>query len=82
MKKVAFFDVDGTIFRSSLLIEIVEQFIKDGTFPSEVEDVYADSYRAWRNREGSYEAYIDDVVQAFHYCQQYVQLVGGLARVG
>lgn len=65
MKKVAFFDVDGTIFRSSLLIEIVEQFIKEGVFPPEAEDVYVDSYRAWRNREGSYEAYIDDVVQAF-----------------
>ena len=27
MRKVAFFDVDGTIFRSSLLIELVEQLI-------------------------------------------------------
>jgi HAD superfamily hydrolase (TIGR01490 family) len=65
MKKVAFFDVDGTIFRSSLLIEIVEQFIKNGTFPKEVEDMYYDSYRAWQNREGSYEAYIEDVIKAF-----------------
>jgi HAD superfamily hydrolase (TIGR01490 family) len=65
MRKVAFFDVDGTIFRSSLLIEIVEQFIKEGIFPPEAEDMYLDSYRAWRNREGSYEEYIDDVVRAF-----------------
>lgn len=65
MKKVAFFDVDGTIFRSSLLIEIVEQFIKEGIFPPEAEEMYLDSYRAWRNREGSYEDYIDQVVQAF-----------------
>jgi HAD superfamily hydrolase (TIGR01490 family) len=65
MKKVAFFDVDGTIFRSSLLIEIVEQFIKDGVFPKDAEDIYHDSYRAWRNREGTYEAYIDDIIEAF-----------------
>jgi len=29
-KKVAVFDVDGTIFRSSLLIQLVEQLIRDG----------------------------------------------------
>lgn len=65
MKPVAFFDIDGTIFRSSLLIEIVEQLIREGVFPPEAEDLYADSYRRWRNREGAYEEYIDDVVVAF-----------------
>ncbi len=65
MKPVAFFDVDGTIFRSSLLIEIVEQLIKEGVFPKEAEEIYEDSYRAWRNREGSYDDYIYDVIEAF-----------------
>jgi HAD superfamily hydrolase (TIGR01490 family) len=65
MKPVAFFDVDGTIFRSSLLIEIVEQMIKEGAFPVEAEEMYSDSYRAWRNREGSYDEYIADVIEAF-----------------
>ena len=32
-KKVAVFDVDGTLFRSSLLIEIVETLIAAGVFP-------------------------------------------------
>lgn len=65
MKPVAFFDVDGTIFRSSLLIEIVEQLIREGVFPAEAEELYTDSYRAWRNREGSYDDYISDVIEAF-----------------
>jgi HAD superfamily hydrolase (TIGR01490 family) len=65
MKPVAFFDVDGTIFRSSLLIEIVEQLIKEGVFPAEAEESYLDSYNAWRNREGSYDEYITDVITAF-----------------
>lgn len=40
MKKVAFFDIDGTVFRSSLLIEIVEKLISEGVFPVESADEY------------------------------------------
>lgn len=65
MKPVAFFDVDGTIFRSSLLIEIVEALIREGVYPPEAEDMYLDSLRAWRNREGGYDDYIADVISAF-----------------
>jgi HAD superfamily phosphoserine phosphatase-like hydrolase len=65
MRPVAFFDVDGTIFRSSLLIEVVEQMIKEGLFPEEAKDMYEVSYRAWQNREGSYDDYIYDVIEAF-----------------
>ena len=65
MKPVAFFDVDGTIFRSSLLIEVVEQMIKEGLFPEEAKEMYEVSYRAWQNREGSYDDYIYDVIDAF-----------------
>jgi HAD superfamily hydrolase (TIGR01490 family) len=65
MKPVAFFDVDGTIFRSSLLIELVEALIREGVFPKEAEDMYLTSYRAWRNREGSYDDYIYDVIDTF-----------------
>jgi HAD superfamily hydrolase (TIGR01490 family) len=65
MKKVAFFDIDGTVFRSSLLIELVEALIKKGVFPEEVKDSYADALRAWRSRTGGYHTYIDAVVKAF-----------------
>lgn len=63
--KVAFFDIDGTVFRSSLLIELVEALIEEGVFSPEVRDSYYQSYSDWRNREGTYEAYIADVINAF-----------------
>jgi HAD superfamily hydrolase (TIGR01490 family) len=65
MKPVAFFDIDGTIFRSSLLIEIVQQLVKEEVFPAEAILEYQDSYQNWKNREGSYEEYIDDVISVF-----------------
>ncbi len=65
MQKVAFFDIDGTVFRSSLLIELVEALIVKGIFPKNVRAKYAIPYALWKNREGTYEAYIDAVVQVF-----------------
>ena len=65
MQKVAFFDIDGTVFRSSLLIELVEELITAGHFPVSTRDTYYDAYTAWRNREGTYEDYINAVVDAY-----------------
>ena len=64
-KKVAIFDIDGTIFRSSLLIEVTEALIQEGLFPVKAKDVYAASYQDWLNRKDSYQNYIGDVVKAF-----------------
>lgn len=63
---VAFFDVDGTIFRSSLFIELVEQMIKEELFPSTAHDFYHEEYRAWLEREGSYDDYITGVIESFY----------------
>lgn len=67
MKKLAVFDVDGTIFRSSLLIELVEVLIEEGTFPKNARAVYERPQKRWLNREkgGSYEAYASAVVESF-----------------
>ncbi len=64
-QKVAFFDIDGTVFRSSLLIELVEKLIDEGVFPTQTKDGYVDTYRKWRDREGSYGDYIKAVVAAY-----------------
>ena len=64
-KPVAFFDIDGTIFRSSLLIELVNKLVELEIFSGDAKDIYEQSHLAWQNREGSYEEYIDDVVKAF-----------------
>jgi len=65
MKKVAIFDIDGTIFRSSLLIEITEALIQEGIFPKTVKDIYIKAYENWANRKGSYDKYINAVIHAF-----------------
>jgi HAD superfamily hydrolase (TIGR01490 family) len=65
MQKVAFFDVDGTIFRSSLLIELVEGLIRQGVFPKAAALKYRQAHEDWRNREGDYEDYINDVIASF-----------------
>ena len=64
-KKVAIFDVDGTIFRSSLLIQLVEQLILDGSFPKEAEKVYERERQKWLDREGDYGSYVEALVAAF-----------------
>lgn len=65
MKKVAIFDIDGTIFRSSLLIELTEAMIQAGVFKPKVKDIYAKAYKKWLDRKGPYGEYIGAVVQAF-----------------
>lgn len=65
MKKVAIFDVDGTVFRSSLLIELTERLIEKGLFPATARREYQYEYKKWHDREGSYEKYIDAVVKTF-----------------
>lgn len=65
MKKVAFFDIDGTVFRSSLLIELIETCITEGIFPKEAKSGYAKEFAAWKNREGTYETYIQAVIRVF-----------------
>lgn len=65
MRKVAIFDIDGTIFRSSLLIEVTEALIQEGLFPAKAEKMYHAAYKNWLDRKGSYETYIRGVIDAF-----------------
>lgn len=65
MKKVAIFDIDGTIFRSSLLIEVTEALIQAGIFPSHAKKLYHDAYRNWLDRKDTYHKYIWGVIEAF-----------------
>lgn len=65
LHKVAIFDIDGTIFRSSLLIELVEALIADGLFPASASKNYEREYKKWLDREDSYEKYIMAVVAVF-----------------
>ncbi len=64
-KKIAIFDLDGTIFRSSLLIELLEGLIEEGIFPGKVRDIYGWEFQNWLDRKGPYEDYIEKIIQAY-----------------
>ena len=64
-RRVAVFDIDGTIFRSSLLIELVEGLIAQGIFKASARHGYERAYQNWLNRKDGYEKYIWAVVKTF-----------------
>jgi len=65
-RSVAIFDVDGTIFRSSLLIELVEEMVACGLFPKDARRHYQKAHTKWKNREGGYAEYIDAIIETFY----------------
>lgn len=81
MKPVAFFDIDGTVFRSSLLIELVGQLIAEEVFPPEAALEYETQLQEWLSREGEYQEYIEAVIKTF---LKYIKGVhyGTLADIG
>lgn len=64
-KRLAVFDVDGTIFRSSLLIELVEYLVVKRVFPKSAVGDYDRVYENWINRRGKYGDYLGGVIRAF-----------------
>lgn len=64
-RPVAVFDIDGTIFRASLFLELVERLIEKGLFPAEVRSEYQQEHEKWLNRKGDYDAYIEKVIGVF-----------------
>ena len=57
-RRVAVFDVDGTIFRSSLLIELVEVLIEKEIFPLSVRVDYEREKVRWLDRSTRPQAQI------------------------
>lgn len=65
MRKLAIFDIDGTIFRSSLLIVLTNALVEKNFFPKNARIEIKDDYKAWLNREGEYENYIEKVIDVY-----------------
>lgn len=66
--KLAIFDIDGTIFRSSLLIELFNELVRRGVFPKKASQEVEKKYIAWLNRKGHYNDYLIKLVQVhYHY---------------
>lgn len=62
---MAIFDIDGTIFRSSLFVELVEGLVDEGIFPASARKQYEREYRNWFYRKGSYENYLEAMIASF-----------------
>ena len=63
--KLAVFDIDGTIFRSSLVIELANKLVDKKIFPKGLNKEIEEEYIAWVNRQGSYDNYILKVVDSY-----------------
>lgn len=65
MKPIAIFDIDGTIFRSSLTIELLKKLVARGVFePSLMRKVWH-SEKKWLNRTGHYDDFVMETVAAY-----------------
>ena len=64
-RPVAAFDIDGTVFRSSLLIELVDELVRREIFPKDAKKGYARAEENWKNRKSGYDPYVNKVVGAF-----------------
>lgn len=61
-RDLAVFDIDGTLFRSSLVVELVYIMIAVGLFPKRLGKELERDYLAWVNRKASYGNFIAQVV--------------------
>lgn len=64
-QSVAVFDIDGTIYRSSLLIDLVDELVARDIFPKDAKRLYAKAEEGWKNRRAGYDPYMNKVVQVF-----------------
>lgn len=62
----AFFDIDGTLFRNSLMIEHFKKMIRYEVIdPSLWYGRLRDSYSVWEKRYGDFNDYMDELVQIY-----------------
>lgn len=64
-KPIAVFDIDGTVFRSSLLIELNARLAALGVFPEQQRARVAKVREAWLDRKGSYADYIQLIIDLY-----------------
>ncbi|OIP58026.1 MAG: HAD-IB family hydrolase [Candidatus Levybacteria bacterium CG_4_10_14_0_2_um_filter_36_16] len=65
IKKLGIFDIDGTIFRSALFLELVYGLVDDKVFPNKILKDVNKEYTAWANRRGNYMDYVHASWDAF-----------------
>jgi len=63
--KIAVFDIDGTIFRETLIIELMKSLIYWKVFPRKAKKEIEGEYFAWVDHKGTYQTYIDEVLRVY-----------------
>ena len=64
--RIAIFDIDGTIFRSSLIIELFDELVRRGVYPAAASHEVERNFMAWLNRKGHYNDYLMKLVSIFY----------------
>lgn len=64
-KKVAIFDIDGTIFRKNLHFELIDELAWMGVFPKTVRKKLTMVYANWLEHKGTYETYRDAIIELY-----------------
>ncbi len=63
-RKIAVFDIDGTLFRWQLFHELVAELGKQGLFPKDVSSKVEEKFFAWRALQATWADYENAVVDA------------------
>jgi HAD superfamily phosphoserine phosphatase-like hydrolase len=64
-KKIAVFDIDGTIFRKNLAFELIDELAWLGIFKKEVRNTLVSLYTKWLDHKGTYEEYRKALVRLY-----------------
>ncbi|MEK7599283.1 MAG: HAD-IB family hydrolase [Patescibacteria group bacterium] len=68
-RRLVVYDIDGTLFRLSLLVELVNSLVASNIFPQAAKETINKDYLDWINREGDYEKFIRQMVRVY---QKYI----------
>ncbi len=64
-KKLAVFDIDGTIFRKNLHFELIDELSWRGIFRKSARNFLVRTYASWLEHRGTYEDYRREIVRIY-----------------
>lgn len=64
-KKIAIFDIDGTIFRKNLHFELIDELVWMKVFPLSVRKELTNLYAKWLEHTGTYDSYRDAIIDLY-----------------
>lgn len=64
-KRLAIFDIDGTIFRKNLHFELIDELSWRGIFDKKARNFLVRTYASWLEHRGTYEDYRREIVRIY-----------------